>query len=169
MCSAPARKELGLWEPKPWGDIIEDRGSQITFSALGQAAPPEAKYALGSGRLEEGKLREYAAARLPELEVRGGGSTSIDVTRKGIDKAYGMGKLMQRLGLHRRRRAVHRRPTRRGRQRLPGPGDGRALRRGDPLGGHRELSCRVARPRRVAQRHAACQRIPGIVGLSRVP
>jgi len=29
-------KKLGLWEAKPYGEIIEDRGSQITFSALGQ-------------------------------------------------------------------------------------------------------------------------------------
>ena len=30
--------------------------------------------------------------------MRGGGSTSIDVTRKGIDKAYGVGKLLEKLG-----------------------------------------------------------------------
>ncbi len=31
-------RRLGLWEPQTWGPILEDRGSQITFSALGQAA-----------------------------------------------------------------------------------------------------------------------------------
>ena len=34
-----AAKELGYWESETWGPILEDRGSQITFSALGQAAP----------------------------------------------------------------------------------------------------------------------------------
>jgi HAD superfamily hydrolase (TIGR01484 family) len=93
-------KELGLWEPQPWGDIIEDRGSQITFSALGQAAPPDAKYAWDPDGSKKRALREYAAERLPDLEVRAGGSTSVDVTRKGIDKAYGMRKLLEFLGLH---------------------------------------------------------------------
>jgi HAD superfamily hydrolase (TIGR01484 family) len=91
--------QLGLWEAQPWGDIIEDRGSQITFSALGQSAPPEAKYAWDPDGSKKRGLRDYAAARLPDLEVRGGGSTSVDVTRKGIDKAYGLGKLLEVLGL----------------------------------------------------------------------
>jgi HAD superfamily hydrolase (TIGR01484 family) len=90
-------KELGLWESHPWGDIIEDRGSQITFSALGQAAPPEAKYGWDPDGSKKDRLREYAAARLPDLSVRGGGSTSVDVTRRGIDKAYGMRRLMEYL------------------------------------------------------------------------
>lgn len=37
-------ERLGLWEAEPWGEILEDRGSQITFSALGQSAPREAKH-----------------------------------------------------------------------------------------------------------------------------
>ena len=44
-------------------------------------------------------MRAYVAARLPDLEVRVGGTTSIDVTREGIDKAYGMRKLMAALDL----------------------------------------------------------------------
>lgn len=92
-------KELGLWETHTWGEIIEDRGSQITFSALGQAAPPEAKYAWDPDGTKKSMLRDYAAARLPDLEVRSGGSTSVDVTRRGIDKAYGMRQLMRVLGV----------------------------------------------------------------------
>lgn len=92
-------KELGYWEEQPWGDIIEDRGSQITFSALGQSAPPAAKYAWDPDGAKKRALRSYVADRLPDLEVRGGGSTSIDVTKKGVDKAYGMRELMRRLDL----------------------------------------------------------------------
>ncbi len=92
-------RALSLWEPNPWGEIIEDRGSQITFSALGQAAPPEAKYAWDPDGSKKAALRDYAAERLPDLEVRSGGSTSIDVTRKGIDKAYGIGRLLSGLKL----------------------------------------------------------------------
>lgn len=91
-------KEVGLWEAEPYGDIIEDRGSQVTYSALGQQAPAEKKYEWAEKNVEAKKrLRELVAARLPELEVRLGGSTSLDITRIGIDKAYGMEKLMQTL------------------------------------------------------------------------
>lgn len=88
-------RRLGLWEPKTWGPILEDRGSQITFSALGQEAPVDAKRAWDPTGEKKESLRAPAAALLPELEVRSGGSTSIDVTRKGIDKAYGMRKLAE--------------------------------------------------------------------------
>jgi HAD superfamily hydrolase (TIGR01484 family) len=92
-------KSLGLWEDKTWGDIIEDRGSQITFSALGQAAPVDAKAVWDPDGAKKELLRAYAAERLPDLEVRSGGSTSVDVTAEGIDKAYGMRKLMAQLGI----------------------------------------------------------------------
>lgn len=92
-------KELGLWESDPWGEIIEDRGSQVTYSALGQAAPVDAKYKWDPDGSKKRMLRDYAAERLPDLEVRVGGSTSVDVTRKGIDKAYGIKKLMVQLSV----------------------------------------------------------------------
>ena len=90
-------KTLGLWEAETWGDIIEDRGSQITFSALGQQAPVAAKTDWDPDGSKKERLRAWAAERLPDLEVRSGGSTSIDVTAQGIDKAYGMRKLMAEL------------------------------------------------------------------------
>ncbi|MFL6116408.1 MAG: HAD-IIB family hydrolase [Catenulispora sp.] len=92
-------KTLGLWEEQTWGDIIEDRGSQITYSALGQRAPVAAKLAWDPDGSKKERLRAWAAERLPDLEVRSGGSTSVDVTAKGIDKAYGMRKLMKQRGV----------------------------------------------------------------------
>ncbi|HET9658150.1 MAG TPA: HAD-IIB family hydrolase [Kineosporiaceae bacterium] len=88
---------LGLWEEHTWGDVIEDRGSQITFSALGQQAPLAAKAAWDPDGRKKTALREHAARLLPDLEVRSGGSTSVDITRKGIDKAYGIEKLVEQL------------------------------------------------------------------------
>ena len=38
-----AVQEAGFQAKKVWGEAIEDRGSQITFSALGQQAPLEEK------------------------------------------------------------------------------------------------------------------------------
>lgn len=90
---------LGLWESEPWGEILEDRGSQVTFSALGQQAPPEAKHAWDPDGTKRHALRAAVAARLPDLEVRSGGSTSIDITRAGIDKAFGMRELSERTGI----------------------------------------------------------------------
>ncbi len=93
-------KRLGLWPEKTWGDIIEDRGSQVTYSALGQLAPPEEKYAWAEkNAAEKLVLREAVAEQLPDLEVRLGGSTSVDITMLGIDKAYGMHKLTETLGV----------------------------------------------------------------------
>lgn len=90
---------LGLREAKPWGELIEDRGSQITFSALGQEAPVDAKEKWDPNGDKKLKLRNYVADLIPEFEVRAGGSTSIDITKLGIDKAYGMHKLMDALSV----------------------------------------------------------------------
>ncbi|MBO1902257.1 HAD-IIB family hydrolase [Leucobacter weissii] len=92
-------ERLGLWESETWGEIIEDRGSQVTFSALGQRAPVAAKQAWDPDGSKKNALRAAVAERLPELEVRSGGSTSVDITRRGIDKAYGMRKLAEQTGI----------------------------------------------------------------------
>jgi len=92
-------RELGLWPGNPAGEVIEDRGSQITFSALGQKATPEDKYAWDPDGSKKLAIRDHAARYLPDLEVRSGGTTSIDVTRIGIDKAYGMQKLIEELDI----------------------------------------------------------------------
>jgi hypothetical protein len=93
-------KEVGLWVEKPFGDIIEDRGSQVTYSALGQQAPANEKYAWATKNADAKQvLRRLVADKLPNLEVRLGGTTSVDVTRIGIDKAYGMKKLIDALAI----------------------------------------------------------------------
>lgn len=89
--------KLGLKSEEIWGDLIEDRGSQITLSALGQEAPVEAKEEWDPDGSKKKKIRDYVAELIPEYEVRAGGTTSIDVTKLGVDKAYGMHKLMDAL------------------------------------------------------------------------
>lgn len=88
-------RRLGYWETETWGPILEDRGSQITFSALGQGAPVAAKSQWDADGTKKNTLREAVQALLPDLEVRSGGSTSVDITRRGIDKAYGMTRLAE--------------------------------------------------------------------------
>lgn len=94
-----AARSLDLWPENPAGEVIEDRGTQITLSALGQQATPEDKYAWDPDGTKKLAIRDKTAQLLPDLEVRSGGTTSIDVTRIGIDKAYGMEKLMQELSI----------------------------------------------------------------------
>jgi HAD superfamily hydrolase (TIGR01484 family) len=95
-----AAKEAGLWPESPYGDVIEDRYSQISISFLGQQAPAEKKYEWAEKHSEDRlKVRAIIAEQLPDFEVRAGGSTTIDITRIGIDKAYGMQKLVEALDI----------------------------------------------------------------------
>jgi hypothetical protein len=82
-----------------WGDIIEDRGSQITFSGLGQKAPLEEKEKWDPDFFKRKKIKTLLDNLIPEFSVRLGGATSIDVTKHGIDKAYGIRKLRDLLGI----------------------------------------------------------------------
>jgi phosphomannomutase len=90
---------LGYRPSTLWGPQIEDRGTQVTFSALGQEAPVASKEAWDPDGSKKARLREHVAKLIPDFEVQVGGSTSIDVTRPGIDKAYGIEKLIELLGV----------------------------------------------------------------------
>jgi HAD superfamily hydrolase (TIGR01484 family) len=82
-----------------FGEVIEDRGSQITFSALGQQAPLKEKSKWDPDFTKRKKIKAILDTLIPELSVRMGGTTSIDVTKSGIDKAYGIRKLRDILGI----------------------------------------------------------------------
>jgi phosphomannomutase len=90
---------------KVYGEILEDRKSQMSFSPLGQ----EVVTVLGKRGLKMKEdwrtkydnvrhlLAQTVAKYVPDLEVRVGGITTIDVTMKGIDKAYGVGQMEKHL------------------------------------------------------------------------
>jgi len=82
-----------------WGEVIEERGSQITFSALGQQAPLEEKEKWDPDFTKRKQIKAVLDTLIPEFSVRMGGATSIDVTKPGIDKAYGIRKLRDLLGI----------------------------------------------------------------------
>ena len=94
-----AVEQAGFQAKKVWGEVIEDRGSQITFSALGQQAPLEEKIKWDSDYAKRKKIKAILDTLIPEFSVRMGGATSIDVTKPGIDKAYGVRKLRDVLGI----------------------------------------------------------------------
>lgn len=98
-------KEVRYAPKKVYGKLIEDRGSQITFSALGQDVV-ETLGAKGVRMKEEWicknkplklKITALVQKQLPDFTVRAAGFTSIDVTRKGIDKAYGVRQIQKHL------------------------------------------------------------------------
>jgi len=82
-----------------WGDEIEDRGSQITYSALGQQAPIEEKTKWDPDFAKRKKIQEILSLSIPEFSVHLGGTTSVDITKPGIDKAYGIKKLRDTLDI----------------------------------------------------------------------
>lgn len=96
--------ELDMWEKETWGETIEDRESQISYSALGQDLVEvlgeeglRRKEAWDPDNKKKNKIVSHLAPLLPEFEVRAGGLSTIDITKLGIDKAYGINKLMSHL------------------------------------------------------------------------
>ena len=89
----------GFQVERTWGETIEDRGSQITYSALGQQAPLDEKVKWDSDFAKRKEIKGVLDTLIPEFSVRIGGATSIDVTKPGIDKAYGIKKLRDILGI----------------------------------------------------------------------
>lgn len=85
--------------PVDLGQYIEDRGSQITYSALGKNAPLELKYTWDPTREKRRAIIKNLKPHLPGLSMTIGGSTSIDFTEEGIDKAFGVSKLLQHLNI----------------------------------------------------------------------
>lgn len=84
---------------KIYGKIIEDRESQITFSALGQKAPLDKKKEWNRENDVRPQLKASLKKYLPNFEIRIGGTTSIDITKKGIDKAYGIMQIIKLLSV----------------------------------------------------------------------
>lgn len=96
-----AYQDIDYHDPEiVYGEVVEDRGTQVTFSACGQQAPLEVKEAFKAAH-DDRRLALADAVRklLPDFEVKVPGVTSIDVTRKGIDKGYGIGKIEEHLGI----------------------------------------------------------------------
>ena len=89
----------GFRVERTWGEDIEDRGSQITYSALGQQAPLDEKGKWDPDYAKRKTIKALLDTYIPEFSVRIGGATSIDITKPGIDKAYGIRKLRDLLGI----------------------------------------------------------------------
>ena len=95
-----AAKELGFWEAdklQPGDEIIENRLSQVTFSALGQKAGTDAKYAWDPDCKKRQKIVKRCQELSPEFEYEIGGTTSINAITPGMNKVFGMTHLLEEL------------------------------------------------------------------------
>ena len=82
-----------------WGERIENRGSQITFSAMGQDAPYQHKKDWDPSFQKRLSLIDQLIRIIPEFEIKAGGATSIDINNKNIDKSYGINKIQKFLDI----------------------------------------------------------------------
>lgn len=91
--------DIGYQHPETtYGEIIEDRGTQVTYSALGQEAPLALKTAYkGSAQDRRQEIAKALVNYIPQFEIKIPGKSSIDVTMKGIDKAYGVEQMEKNL------------------------------------------------------------------------
>ena len=86
---------LNLRPEKTRWDIVEDRWSQITFSALGQNAPLEEKKIWDPDFKKRNVIKAELEKRIPDFSINCGWSTSIDITKKWVDKAFAIKKIME--------------------------------------------------------------------------
>ncbi len=83
-----------------YGEVVEDRGSQISFSGLGQLAPIAVKSQWDPERKKRMPIVEKLKEYLPDFDVKMGGMTTIDITRKGINKAHGVDEMTKYLNIN---------------------------------------------------------------------
>ncbi len=96
-----ALQETGMDRPPEpvWGERIEDRGAQITFSALGQHAPYSEKKTWDPYRTKRAPLAAALIRMLPDFNIAVNATSSIDITHKGKTKAYGIEQLSKMLNI----------------------------------------------------------------------
>jgi phosphomannomutase len=84
--------------PNPFGKIIEDRDTQITFTPNGQQAPVALKMAFDPDRKKREKIVAMLEPKLPELTILINGTSSIDLLPKGFNKAVGLMRYLKKIG-----------------------------------------------------------------------
>ena len=83
-------------EPKQiWWELIEDRWTQVSYSALWQQAPLEEKHKYDPNFEKRKKVRDYIKDDLKWFNILLWWATTIDVTREWVDKAYWVRKLSE--------------------------------------------------------------------------
>jgi hypothetical protein len=84
----------------PQGEIVEDRDTQISFSALGQNAPIEEKKLWDPDQKKRQKIKAEIEPKLPGVTIIIGGTTTLDFLSKGFNKAVGLNRLLDKLNFN---------------------------------------------------------------------
>lgn len=88
-------KKLSNPLDKVYGNKIQNRGTQFTYSGLGDEAPLSVKTEWDPNQEKRKEIVTELMKIIPEFSIKIGGITSVDINRKGIDKAYGLKKLIE--------------------------------------------------------------------------
>lgn len=91
--------KLWLKPTQTYWELIEDRNTQITYSALWQETPYEIKHIWDPDFAKRKKIKEFISSDLSDYSILLGGASSIDITRKWVDKAFWIQKLMDITGI----------------------------------------------------------------------
>jgi len=94
-----ASHEYGVGAIVEGDKVIEDRVTQVTFSALGQNAPIEKKELWDPNQEKRQQIKKELVASLPKVNIAIGGATSIDILPFGFDKAKGLKKLLDKIDM----------------------------------------------------------------------
>lgn len=94
-----ALQKVNLTPEEYFGEIIEYRGTQVSYSGLGQNAPIEKKSLWDPNQEKRREIISLIKDELKGFEIRIGGTTSIDINKKGVDKAYGVKELSKVLDI----------------------------------------------------------------------
>lgn len=84
-------------ETESYGERIADREVQIAFTVIGILAPRDAKKLWDPDASKRREIARYLQPLLPDYDIRTGGAATIDITKKGVNKAYGVRWLSERL------------------------------------------------------------------------
>jgi len=88
---------LKLKPEQIWWEIVENRWSQVTYSALWQQAPLEAKKSWDPDKIIRQKIKAYIESDLLDFSIWIAWTTSIDITKKGFDKSFGVDMMIEKL------------------------------------------------------------------------
>jgi len=80
-------------------EIIEDRLTQISMSALGQHAPIDLKKIWDPDQVKRQEIKKILESKLSDVSIIIGGTTTLDILAKDFNKAKGLIRLLNKLNL----------------------------------------------------------------------
>ena len=82
-----------------YGEQMIDREAQVAYTLVGIEAPADVKRDWDPDGSKRRQLRDALQKTIPEFEILLGGTTTVDITKKGINKTYGIRWLSEHLNV----------------------------------------------------------------------